>query len=106
MPHQPLVLKFHVLALKEYKSLDPAVKRQFKKKLVKLCKRQEQPTPQNAISGMPSGYYKIKLKKAGFRLVYKYQGAELTVYVISIGKRERNIVYDIARKRLNISGNT
>ena len=100
MPGKSLKLEFHKLAWKEYRSLDAAIRNQFKKKLIKLCKRQESPPPSHAISGMPSGYFKIKLKRSGFRLVYKYQEAKLVVYVISVGKRDRNIVYEVARSRL------
>lgn len=100
MQGKPLNLEFHKLAWKEYRRLDPVIKRQFKKKLIKLCKRQESPSPSHAISGMPSGYFKIKLKRSGFRLVYRYQEAKLVVYVISVGKRDRNIVYEVARSRL------
>jgi len=99
MTINPLRLEFHVLALKEYRGLDPSIKNQFKRKLVKLCKRQESPSPRNAVNGMPRGYFKIKLRKSGFRLVYKYQETKLVIHVISVGKRERNIVYDVARLR-------
>jgi mRNA interferase RelE/StbE len=44
--------------------------------------------------------YKIKLRKAGFRLVYEVRDQELVILVVAIGKRERNAVYKTAAKRL------
>jgi len=36
--------------------------------------------------------YKIKLRSAGYRLVYQVRDGELVVSVIAVGKRERNHV--------------
>jgi mRNA interferase RelE/StbE len=44
--------------------------------------------------------YKIKLRKAGYRLVYEVRDEEVVVLVVAIGKRERNAVYKTAAKRL------
>jgi len=43
--------------------------------------------------------YKIKLRSAGFRLVYLVRDEEVVVSVIAVGKRERNAVYKAAVKR-------
>ena len=43
--------------------------------------------------------YKIKLKAAGYRLVYKVIDERIVVSVIAVGKRERSAVYDQAKKR-------
>ena len=43
--------------------------------------------------------YKIKLRSAGYRLVYEVRDENLIVLVIAVGKRERNVVYDTAAKR-------
>lgn len=51
------------------------------------------------LSGMPN-CYKIKLKSAGYRLVYQVRDETVTVVVIAIAKRERNLVYKIAVKRV------
>ncbi|MFI3196967.1 MAG: type II toxin-antitoxin system RelE/ParE family toxin [Methylococcaceae bacterium] len=51
------------------------------------------------LSGMKD-CYKIKLRKAGFRLVYEVRDQELVILVVAIGKRERNAVYKTAAKRL------
>lgn len=91
---------FHKKALKEFERTEKAAQTAFRKKLIKLASRQEMPSPQNALHGFPQGYYKIKLKRAGLRLVYKYDGEKLTILVISVGKRERSVVYEVARARL------
>ena len=90
-------LRFHELALKEWRRLGEPLREQFKKK---LAERLENPrVPSAALSGM-SDCYKIKLRAAGYRLVYRVEDDYLLVTVVSIGKRERLSVYDLARKRL------
>ena len=83
-------LRFHEQALKEWKKLGTTLQEQFKKK---LAERLEQPRiPSAALSGM-SDCYKIKLKAAGYRLVYRVEDDIMYVTVIAVGKRERSIVY-------------
>ncbi|MBM9520198.1 type II toxin-antitoxin system RelE/ParE family toxin [Desulforhopalus vacuolatus] len=89
-------LKFLPSALKEWKKLDSPLQKQFKKK---LAERLEKP---RIISAKLSGFenhYKIKLKASGYRLVYEVVDSELIVYVIAVGKRERNAVYKKAKSR-------
>ena len=43
--------------------------------------------------------YKIKLKSAGYRLVYQVFDTEIVVLVIAVGKREGSAVYEAAAKR-------
>ncbi len=93
-------LQFHKDALKEFERLEKNFREIFKKKLAKLLSGEEQPSLAHALHGFPSGYYKIKLRKAGLRLVYRYDGKNLVVLVLAVGKRERNIVYEVVRKRL------
>lgn len=91
-------LQFHKLALKEWRKLDSTIQDQFKKK---LKERLENPhVPVAALSGMPD-CYKIKLRQAGYRLVYKVKDDILFVIVLSIGKRERSIAYKNAQDRSN-----
>ena len=54
--------------------------------------------PSAALSGMPD-CYKIKLRAAGYRLVYRVEDEIVFVTVISIGKRERLKVYKTAQVR-------
>lgn len=90
-------LEFIVLAKKEWDSLDNSISEQFKKKLIERLK---EPRVESArLSGMDD-CYKIKLRSVGYRLVYQVQDEEVTVLVVSVGKRERNAVYKQAIKRI------
>ena len=93
-------LLFHAEALKEFKRADSAIQAVFKKKLGKLLSGEELPSPAHALHGFPRGFYKIKLRKAGFRLVYQFDGKDLVILVIAVGRRDRDIVYEVARARL------
>jgi mRNA interferase RelE/StbE len=44
--------------------------------------------------------YKIKLRQAGYRLVYRVDDDIVFVTVIAVGKRDKNLVYDTAMTRL------
>jgi len=85
-------LEFLEEALAEWKRLDGSIKAQFKKK---LAERLENPAvPADRLSG--SHYrYKIKLRAAGYRLVYEVREQEIAVVVIAVGKRERGEVYRV-----------
>lgn len=50
------------------------------------------------LSGMPD-CYKIKLKSAGYRLVYQVEGRTVTIVMVAVGRCEHNLVYKIAAKR-------
>lgn len=90
-------LEFITMAKKEWNSLDNTISKQFKKKLIE---RLEEPKVESAkLNGMDD-CYKIKLRSAGYRLVYQVQDEELIVLVVSVGKRERNHVYKQAIKRI------
>ena len=84
-------------ALKEWERLAPSVRAQFKKKLAERC---EMPRVPSARLSGAKDRYKIKLRKAGFRLVYEVQDEVVTVVIVAVGKRERNAVYKIASKRV------
>ena len=89
-------LKFLPSALKEWESLDYSVKSLFKKK---LQERLNNPCiPASRLHGFKN-HYKIKLKRAGYRLIYEVLENEICVLVIAIGKRENNLVYKLAQKR-------
>ncbi len=90
-------LRFHKLALKEWKKLDSTLRDQFKKK---LAERLENPrVPSAALSGMPD-CYKIKLRTVGYRLVYRVDKGILYVTVIAVGKREKLGAYRSAKGRV------
>jgi mRNA interferase RelE/StbE len=83
-------------ALKEWEALDNTVQQQFKKKLAEWLLNPH--IPASRLIGV-SHRYKIKLRNAGFRLVYEVIDAEVVVLVVAVGKRERNAVYKAAAKR-------
>lgn len=83
-------------ALKELRKLDGAVRLQL---LKKLQERQGYPrVPGDALHGMKD-CYKIKLRGAGYRLVYRVEDERIVILVIAIGKRECGNVYDSAKTR-------
>ena len=89
-------LRFLPSALKEWEKLGVSVRDQFKKKLIE---RLEHPrAPKDALHGL-SDHYKIKLRSAGYRLVYRVEDQAVTVTVVAVGKRERGRVYSDAKRR-------
>ena len=92
-------LKFLPSALKEWNKLGGTIQEQFKKKLKERLGSPE--VQSDRLRGFPN-HYKIKLRSVGYRLVYEVVNSEITVYVITVGKRDKSIVYKKAkgRKRL------
>ena len=89
-------LEFLESAKKEWDKLGSTVRAHFRKK---LAERLETPDiPADALHGMP-GHYKIKLKQAGYRLVYRIDDGRLTVIVVAVGKRDKLSVYKRAAER-------
>lgn len=89
-------LKFIPAALKEWEKMAPPIKTQFKKK---LAERLEHPrVAADQLRGYES-IYKIKLRSAGYRLAYEVNDHEIVVYVIAVGKREKDDVYEKLRSR-------
>jgi mRNA interferase RelE/StbE len=89
-------LAFLPSARKEWDKLGATVREQFKKKIAERLI-----TPRvaaDALAGM-ADHYKIKLRSAGYRLVYRVEDQTVTVIVVAVGKRERGTVYQTARKR-------
>lgn len=89
-------LAFLPVALTEWKKLDGSVRAIFKKKLIE---RLEDPHVPAAKMHGQKDRYKIKLRDAGYRLVYEVQDHIVTVLVVAVGKRERDAVYKAAAKR-------
>lgn len=89
-------LAFHPEALQEWRTLTAGIREQFKKK---LAERLIEPRiPASKLRGS-SNRYKIKLRAAGFRLVYEVRDRDVLVLVVAVGKRERNAVYGQADQR-------
>ncbi|WP_080718552.1 type II toxin-antitoxin system RelE family toxin [Pectobacterium brasiliense] len=69
----------------------------FTKKLKEVL--QNPHVPANRLHGM-ADCYKIKLRSAGYRLVYQVLEHEIVVLVLAVGKRGRSEVYKAAKDRL------
>jgi len=83
-------LKFLPAAKKEWDKLAEPLRNQFKKK---LAERLENPhIPSAKLKGYDS-VYKIKLRTAGYRLAYEVIDNEIVIYVLAVGKRDKNEIY-------------
>jgi len=92
-------VEFHPDALKEFNSLEKNIREIFVKK---LSKRMSEPFVLSAkLSGDLSDCFKIKDKKSGIRLIYTVDVTSKIIYVIAVGKREKNSAYQNARKRID-----
>ncbi len=89
-------LAFVADALKEWHALDASVREQFRKKLAQRLQHPEIPSAR--LTGSQHRY-KIKLRGAGYRLVYEVRKQEVLVLVIAVGRRDRNAVYKAASNR-------
>jgi len=87
-------LEFHEDALKEFNKLDNALKKQIKKKL-----EQRVLIPHvvaDSLRGMKN-CYKIKLRSAGYRLVYEVIDEKLVVVVLTVLRRDSASYQDLAK---------
>jgi len=90
-------LLFVPSAWAEWQALDGSVKEPLRRL---LKKRLDHPhVPGAALHVSLRGYYKIKLRKLGIRLVYGVEDDVLIVMVMAVDKREDNLVYHSARAR-------
>jgi mRNA interferase RelE/StbE len=89
-------VEFLESALKEWKRLDVNTREQFRRKLKERC---ENPRIPAAKLHGAKDRYKIKLRSAGFRLVYEVEDDRLVVVVVAVGRRDRMQVYEAAAKR-------
>lgn len=90
-------LKFLPAAKKEWDKLAEPLKKQFKNKLAERLKNPHVPSAK--LRGYDS-VYKIKLRTAGYRLVYEVVDKEIVIYVLAIGKRDKNAIYKKLASRL------
>ncbi len=85
-------------AKKEWDKLGGNVRSQFGKK---LAERLLNPRVNSArLSDMPD-CYKIKLRAAGYRLVYRVDDGRVTVIVVAVGRRDRSLAYKLAAGRID-----
>lgn len=83
-------------AKKEWNKLGEGIRAQF---ATKLRERLGNPRIASArLRGLPD-CYKVKLRAAGYRLVYRVYDDRVVVQVIAVGRRDRNLVYKIAAER-------
>ena len=89
-------LEFKKSALKEWKKLGATIQSQFKKKLLEVLSN---PRIESAKLSGGNELYKIKLRQVGYRLVYEVNDEIVTVTLISVGKRDKGDVYNLAMRR-------
>ncbi|MFM9992350.1 MAG: type II toxin-antitoxin system RelE family toxin [Burkholderiaceae bacterium] len=92
-------LEFHVLALKEWKKLDGAIRSQIQKALKNRL--QDPKVPSAKLRGDLQNAYKIKLRDVGYRLVYQVIDQRLVIVIVAIGRRDNEEAYLTAAKRIN-----
>ena len=91
-------LQFVPSAWAEWQALDGSVKEPLRKL---LKKRLDNPhVPGGELHGALTGFYKIKLRKQGYRLVYGVEDDILMVMVMAVDKREDASVYESAMVRI------
>lgn len=96
-------LIFSPIAQKSWNKLGATVRAEFEKI---LRRRLEDPhVPAAKLKGAPN-LYKIKLRSAGYRLVYQVRDRQLAVFVVGVGRR--NETYELLRRmgKENLSGDS
>ena len=83
---------------KDWDNLSFTIQTQLKKKLAKVLENPH--IPKNRLHGELASCYKIKLLKAGVRLIYQVKDDEVIILLLTVGKRADNIVYNEAEKRI------
>lgn len=91
-------IKVHDDFVAELAKLDSTIKQQLRKKLDKVVENPH--IPKNRLSGGLHNCYKIKLLKAGVRLVYQVNDNEIYILLLTVGKRADNEVYETALSRI------
>lgn len=89
-------LEFVESALKEWRQIAAGIRDQLKNKLGERL--QNSHVPSARLHGLPD-CYKIKLRTAGYRLVYQVND-KVVVTVVAVGKRDKGLVYRLADKRV------
>lgn len=103
----PWKVTYHKAAIKDAEKLDGTVRAQVVRAIQKVS---QNPLPDSEGGyGKPlgnkdisrlAGYLKIKLKKAGIRIVYKLVRLEREMRIIVISIRSDNEAYELAEKRI------
>lgn len=90
-------LEFDQRALKEWHKLDATIRTQLKKKLQSVLDNPR--IEANRLRDIDN-CYKIKLRQSGYRLIYQVQDDRVVVFVIAIGKRDKEQAYQSAKNRV------
>lgn len=85
-------------SLKEWDKIDHSIQKIFRKKLSSIVLNPI--IINNRLRGKLSNCYKIKLKRAGYRLVYEVRSQTIVLIVWAVDKRNDDKVYDSAISRL------
>jgi mRNA interferase RelE/StbE len=89
-------LVFRKKATREWNKLGATVRTQFERKLAERLRFPR--VAKDQLSGHPD-CFKIKLRKAGYRLIYQVDDDRVIVVVVKIGQREGGKVYkDLDRR--------
>lgn len=95
-------LRFETHAWEEWKQLDGSPKQALREALIK---RLDNPhVPASALKGELAGCYKIKLLKAGYRLVYEVLDDVVVVLMLAVDKRADSAAYITAAGRAISTG--
>lgn len=95
-------LRFEKNALKEWKKLPKVASESLKKKLKKAL---ENGVPTGESLRGYTGYYRLKMKRPNYRLVYRWEeSGDITVTVVVVEPRET--VYKTMKERLSKRDNT
>jgi mRNA interferase RelE/StbE len=82
-------LAFRTRAAKQWAKLDATIRRQFEKKIAERLAGPRVPGDRLA---RYADCYKIKLRAAGYRLIYRVDDERIVILVLTVGKRQH--VYD------------
>ena len=85
-------------SFKEWNKIDHSIQRLFQRKLGSIVLNPI--IVNNRLRGKLSNCYKIKLKRAGYRLVYEVRSQTIVLIVWAVDKRDDDKVYDSAISRL------
>lgn len=106
----PWKIKIDTEAKKEYLKLDGSLRKQVLAGIIKVSKA---PLPSPYGYGKPlgnkygnnlTGFFKIKYKKIGIRVIYTLVVAEAIMNIVVISDRNDNYCYDLAMKAFEKHG--
>lgn len=100
MTDEPIIytIKVHEDFTEELAKLTPAIRTQLRKKLDKIVENPH--IAKNRLKGELHECYKIKLLKAGIRLIYQVNDDEIYILLLTVGKRADSEAYETAKTRI------